>query len=167
MEIGIAQVIFIIISAVALAGALGVVLSRNVFRAALLLVLSFVGVAGLYVMLEAELLAMIQILVYVGAISILIVFAIMLSSRIMSPDFQARNEQWFMGLVAAVVLFGVLAFVLLSVQWPIVPSEVPEDAISLLGQALVGADQFVLPFEVASVLLLVALVGSVVIAREK
>jgi NADH:ubiquinone oxidoreductase subunit 6 (subunit J) len=161
------QVIFIVLSAVALAGALGVVLNRNLFRAALFLVLSFIGVAGLYILLSAELLAMIQILVYVGAISILIVFAVMLSGRIMSPDFRARNEQWFMALVTAVVLFGVLVFVLLSVRWPVVPADAPTDAISKLGQALVGADQFVLPFEVASVLLLVALVGSVIIARER
>jgi NADH:ubiquinone oxidoreductase subunit 6 (subunit J) len=161
------RAVFIILSAVALVGAVGVVSNRNLFRAALFLVLSFIGVAGLYILLSAELLAMIQILVYVGAISILIVFAVMLSGRIMSPDFKARNEQWLMGLFTAVVLFGVLVFVLLKVQWPVVEAQVPADAISKLGQALVYADQFVLPFEVASVLLLVALVGAVIIAREK
>jgi NADH:ubiquinone oxidoreductase subunit 6 (subunit J) len=163
----VSQVVFIILSAVALVGAVGVVSNRNIFRAALFLVLSFVGVAGFYILLSAELLAMIQILVYVGAISILIIFAVMLSHRIMSSDFQAQNEQWFMGLLTAVVLFGVLVFVLLSVQWPVFPGNVPQDAIGKLGQALIGADQFVLPFEIASVLLLVALVGAVVIAREK
>jgi NADH:ubiquinone oxidoreductase subunit 6 (subunit J) len=167
MEFGVSHVIFLILSAVALGGALGVVLNRNLFRAALLLVLSFVGVAGLYILLGADLLAMIQLLVYVGAISILIIFAIMLSHRLMSPEFKARNEQWLGGLITAVVLFGVLLFVLLKVQWPVVQADVPTDAISKLGQALVSADQYVLPFEVASVLLLVALVGAVVIAREK
>ena len=67
----------------------------------------------------------------------------------------------------AILLFVILAAVLLSVTWPTAPSDVPEDAIVQLGKALVEPEQFVLPFEVASVLLLVALVGSVIIAREK
>ena len=161
------QVVFVIASAIALGGAVGVVTTRNLFRAALFLVLSFVGVVGLFVLLEAELLAMIQLLVYVGAISILIIFAIMLSQRLMSSEFRAQNEQWLMALVTAVILFGLLLVVLLRVNWPTSPAEVPSDAISLLGQALVSPDQFVLVFEVASVLLLVALVGAVIIAREQ
>jgi NADH-quinone oxidoreductase subunit J len=161
------QVIFVILSAVALGGAVGVVTSRNLFHAALFLVLSFVGVAGFYVLLEAEFLAMVQLLVYVGAISILIIFAIMLSRRMMSSEFKARNEQWLWGLTAAMALFVVLVFVLLSVSWPSAQADVPQNTISQLGQALVSPNQFVLPFEVASVLLLVALVGAVIIARER
>ena len=163
----VSHVVFIILSAVALIGALGVVTTRKVFYAALFLILSFIGVAGLYILLEAELLAIVQILVYVGAIAILIVFAIMLSQRLMSPDYKARNEQWLIALVAGVALFAVLVFILLQVSWPTVEASVPEDAIAALGLALVSPDQFVLVFEVASVLLLVALVGSVIIARER
>jgi len=163
----VSQVVFVILSAIILGGAVGVVTNRNLFRSALFLVFSFVGVAGLYVLLEAEFLAMVQLLVYVGAISILIIFAVMLSRRIMSPDFKARNEQWLGGLLAAVALFAILAFVLLRVSWPVVPAAVPDDLISELGQVLVSPEHFVLVFEVASVLLLVALVGAVVIAREK
>jgi NADH-quinone oxidoreductase subunit J len=163
----VSHVVFVILSAVALAGALGVVVNRNLFRAALFLVLSFVGVAGFYILLEAEFLAMVQLLVYVGAISILIIFAIMLSRGLMSQEFKARNEQWLLGLFVAVALFAILSFVLLSVVWPTAESEVSADAVSRLGQALVDPEGFVLPFEVASVLLLVALVGAVIIAREK
>ena len=161
------QVIFIILSAVALIGALGVVLSRNLFHAAIFLVLSFVGVAGFYVLLEAEFLAMIQILVYVGAISILIIFAIMLSRRLMSPDFKASNEQWLWALVAAVALFAILVIVLIQVDWPVAQAEVPSDTLVELGKALVDPGQYLLVFEVASVLLLVALVGAVIVARER
>jgi NADH-quinone oxidoreductase subunit J len=161
------HVVFIILSAIALVGALGVVLNRNLFRAALFLVLSFVAVAGFYILLEAEFLAMVQILVYVGAISILIIFAIMLSRRMMSPEIKAFNEQWAWALVAALALFAILAFVLLGVVWPTAEASVPENTISDLGQALVSPDQFVLVFEVASVLLLVALVGAVIVARER
>ncbi len=161
------QVIFIILSAVALIGALGVVVSRKLFHAAIFLVLSFVGVAGYYVLLEAEFLAAIQILVYVGAIAILIIFAIMLSRRLMSPEFKARNEQWLWAVVAGVALFAILVVILVQVNWPVVEAAVPEGTVSELGQALVNPDQFLLVFEVASVLLLVALVGAVIIARER
>jgi NADH-quinone oxidoreductase subunit J len=161
------QVIFVILSAVALIGALGVVLSRNLFHAAIFLVLSFVGVAGFYVLLEAEFLAMIQILVYVGAIAILIIFAIMLSRRLMSPDYRASNEQWLWALVAAVALFAILVIVLIQVDWPVAQAEVPSGTLVELGKALVDPGQYLLVFEVASVLLLVALVGAVIVARER
>jgi NADH-quinone oxidoreductase subunit J len=161
------QVIFIILSAVALIGALGVVVSRKLFHAAIFLVLSFVGVAGYYVLLEAEFLAAIQILVYVGAIAILIIFAIMLSRRMMSSEFKARNEQWLWALVAGVALFAILVVILVQVNWPVVQSAVPDDTLTELGKALVYPDQYLLVFEVASVLLLVALVGAVIIARER
>jgi len=163
----VSHVVFVILSVVALVGAAGVVIHRNLFRAALFLVLSFVAVAGLYILLEAEFLAMVQLLVYVGAISILIIFAVMLSRQMMSPKFKARNEQWLWGLVTALALFAVLAVILKSVSWPTVQSAAPTDAIAKLGQALVSPDHYLLPFEVASVLLLVALVGAVIIAREK
>ena len=163
----VSQVVFIILSIAALGGALGVVFARNLFRSALALVLSFVGVAGFYVLLEAELLAMIQILVYVGAIAILIIFAIMLSRRMMSSETQPWNEQWVGAIIVAVVLFAALVFLLVRMDWPTTEAQVPADSISQLGQALVSPDFYVLPFEVASVLLLVALVGAVIIAREQ
>ena len=162
------QVVFVILSAMALIGAVGVVTNRNLFRAALFLILSFVGVAGFYILLEAEFLAMVQLLVYVGAISILIIFAIMLSRRIMSSEFRASNEQWLIALVAAAILLGVLLAILLQVNWPTDPvADVPDNLIVELGKALVAPGQFLLVFEVASVLLLVALVGAVIIARER
>jgi NAD(P)H-quinone oxidoreductase subunit 6 len=163
----VSHVVFVILSVVALIGAVGVVASRNLFRAALFLILSFIGVAGFYILLEAGILGMIQLLVYVGAISILIIFAIMVSRRIMAPDYVAQNEQWMGGLVVAVGLFAVLVVVLVSVAWPTSLSSVPEDLISRLGAGLVSPERFLLPFEVASVLLLVALVGAVIIARER
>jgi NADH:ubiquinone oxidoreductase subunit 6 (subunit J) len=161
------QVVFIVLSGVTLIGALGAVTSRNLFHAALFLVLSFIGIAGFYILLEAEFLAMVQLLVYVGAISILIIFAVMLSRRLMSPSFRAQNEQWLWGLVTGVILFAILAFILLRVNWPVAEASVPDGVMVELGKALLDPDQFLLVFEVASVLLLVALVGAVVIARER
>jgi NADH-quinone oxidoreductase subunit J len=167
MAITVSHVVFIILSAVALVGALGVVMAKSLFRAALFLVLSFVGVAGFYLLLEAEFLAMVQLLVYVGAISILIIFAIMLSRRMMSAEYKARNEQWLIALVSAAALCIVMVVILLQVNWPVQLSVVPPNLIQELGIALVSPDHYVLIFEVASVLLLVALVGAVVIARER
>jgi len=161
------HVVFIILSAIALIGALGVVLNRRLFRSALFLVVSFVGVAGFYILLEAELLAMIQLLVYVGAIAILIIFAIMLSRQAMAADDKVLNEQWVLGGLAAVVLCAFLIYILTRVNWPVVEAAVPANSIQRLGESLVNPNGFVLPFEVASVLLLVALVGAVIIAREK
>ena len=110
---------------------------------------------------------MVQILVYIGAISILIIFAIMLSRRLMSPEFKARNEQWLWALVAGVALFAILVVILVQVNWPVAQAVVPDDTVTELGKALVNPDQYLLVFEVASVLLLVALVGAVIIARER
>jgi NADH:ubiquinone oxidoreductase subunit 6 (subunit J) len=158
-------VVFIILSFVTLGAALSVVTSRNLFHSALFLILSFVGVAGLYVLLEAPFLAAVQVLVYVGAIAILIVFAIMLTRRLMAKDLVQRNAQWGWSALGAALLFVALGLILLQVNWPVVEAAVPEETISILGQDLMG--RYLVPFEVASVLLLVALVGSIIIARER
>lgn len=158
-------IVFIILGLVTLGAALAVVTTKNLFHSALFLMLSFVGVAGLYVLLEAPFLAAVQILVYVGAIAVLIVFAIMLTRRLMAEDLVQANSQWGWSALGAVGLFAVLTMILIRVNWPIVTAAVPEDTITVLGQDLMGT--YVAPFEVASVLLLVALVGAVIIAREK
>ena len=158
-------VVFIIFSLITLGAALAVVTSKNLFHSALFLILSFVGVASLYVLLEAPFLAAVQVLVYVGAIAILIVFAIMLTRRLMAKDLVQRNAQWGWAALGAVLLFVALGLILLQVNWPVVEAAVPEETISILGQDLMGT--YLVPFEVASVLLLVALVGSIIIARER
>jgi NADH-quinone oxidoreductase subunit J len=158
-------VVFIICSFVTLGAAFAVVTSKNLFHSALFLVLSFVGVASLYILLEAPFLAAVQILVYVGAIAILIVFAVMLTRRLMAKDLVQRNTQWGWSALGAVLLFVALGLILLRVNWPVVEAAVPAETISILGQDLMG--RYLVPFEVASVLLLVALVGSIIIARER
>jgi NADH:ubiquinone oxidoreductase subunit 6 (subunit J) len=159
------QIVFVILSLITLGGAVGVVTSRNIFHSALFLILSFVGVAGFYVTLEASFLAGIQILIYVGAIAILIVIAIMVSQRIMAGEQIQRNEQWWMAAVVAVALFLVLCFSLSQVSWPVVNETPPPMVIARLGQELLGP--YVVPFEVASILLVVAMVGAIILAREQ
>ena len=159
------QIAFFIFSFIAIVGAILVVTTRRLFHSALALVLSFVGVAGLYILLEAEFLAALQILIYVGAIAILILFAIMLTRHLMDPKARAFNEQWWIAALVAGFLFLVLLAMILRVPWPVKATAVPENVIEGLGSSFVG--DYLVPFEVASVLLMAALIGAIIIARER
>jgi len=159
------QIAFFLFSLIAIVGAILVVSTKRLFHSALALVLSFVGVAGLYILLEAEFLAALQILIYVGAIAILILFAIMLTRHLMDPKARAFNEQWWVAALVAGFLFLVLMAMILRVPWPIKAVAVPENVIEGLGSSFVG--EYLVPFEVASVLLMAALIGAIIIARER
>lgn len=158
------QAVFMLFSTIAVGAALAVVTSKNIFHSALFLVVALLGIAGLYVLLKAPFIAVIQVLIYVGAISTLILFAIMLTHRLMEASERQRNEQWLLSAMVALGLFAVLVLLVMQVDWPVVHTDVPEDHLNRLGQDLMG--RYVLPFEVAAVLLLAALVGAIVIARE-
>ncbi|HEY74471.1 MAG TPA: NADH-quinone oxidoreductase subunit J [Thermoflexia bacterium] len=161
------QVLFIIFGAITLGAALMVVTRRNVFHAALFLILSFFGIAGLYVLLEAPFLAATQMFIYVGGIAILILFALMLTQDMMNPNLTGANRQWGLAALVAVALCAVLGWTVLNHNWAVTPGDVPAESIVNLGKALVDPAGLVLPFEVASVMLLVALIGAVTIARER
>jgi NADH:ubiquinone oxidoreductase subunit 6 (subunit J) len=158
-------IMFAVFAAVSLSAAVMVVLAQSLLRSALWLILAFFGVAGIFILLEAEFLAVVQVLVYVGAIATLIIFAIMLSRNMMDPQEPRFNSQY--GIVAgfAALLFVGLALVLMRITWPVAVDQVPADILQILGQDFVG--QYVIPFEVASVLLVVAMIGSIIIARER
>jgi NADH-quinone oxidoreductase subunit J len=172
MELTLEVIVFAVFAIITLAGALGVVLARNLFRAALLLLVSLFGVAGLFVLLAAPFLAAVQVLLYMGGIAILIIFGVMLT-RGMVQARQVMNSQWDLGAVIAFLFFAILMIVIVQVSQgdtPLLPStpvaDVPADSIGMLGAALVDPAQYVLPFEVASVLLAGALIGAVYIARD-
>lgn len=164
------QIIFIIISFFTLLMGWFVVTNRNLFHAALALMGSFLGVAGLYVLLEAGFLAAAQLLVYIGAISILVIFAIMMTRRLMQTTETSFNTQWQMGAIVALLFMAVSLFVVVR-YWPLdgmvapeVPAATMQSTVVTLGVSLVDVNQYVLPFEVASVLLLAALIGAIVVA---
>jgi NADH-quinone oxidoreductase subunit J len=157
--------IFGFVSLVTLGAAVAVVTNKNILHSAFYLVLAFVGVAAIYVLLEAPFIAVVQVLVYIGAIAILIVFAIMLTRQIMSKDLEQKNAQWVLAALSAIALFGVMGWIVYSVNWPVAGAAVPEDTITFLGQELLST--YVVPFEIASVLLLAALVGAILIGRER
>jgi NADH:ubiquinone oxidoreductase subunit 6 (subunit J) len=161
---------FALLAIVALGAALMVVTSRNLLHSALWLIVAFFGIAGVFILLHAEFLAVVQVLIYVGAISTLIIFAVMLTRRIMAPDQPRFNGQW--GLVGgfAALLFVGLAAVVTRVAWPAagaaqMSGTMPADAIQQLGMDFVGP--YAVPFEIASVLLVVAMIGAIIIARER
>ncbi|MDY7080558.1 MAG: NADH-quinone oxidoreductase subunit J [Chloroflexota bacterium] len=162
------QGLFIIFGAITLGAALLVVTRRNVSHAASFLVLSFFSVAGLYVLLEAHFLVAVQSLIGVSGIAILIISPTILKRDGMNSNLPGANRQWWAAALVAVVLCGVLGWVILNHNWTATaPAPVPEDSIAILGKALVDPQGFVLPFGVASVLLLVTLIGAVTIAKAK
>ncbi len=143
---------------------------RNLVHAALWLVATLFGVAVLYALLNASFLAVVQVVVYIGAIAILFIFAVMLTRRQSAETGASVNKNWWAGALVAVVTFAGLAFMLqswsgFSKQAAAIPSGF--DAVNELGFALTSFGGYVLPFEVASVLLLAALVGAVYLAFDK
>jgi len=154
--------LFILLAVVTLGGGLGVVLTRNVVHAALALLLSLVAVAGVYLILFAEFLALVQVLIYGGAIIIVLLFAIMLTR---SPEYPriTDNRQWPLAALAALGLLGVLAasFIVRSVE----NTEPHSPAFADLANSLFT--RWAIPFELASLVLLVALIGAILIARSE
>ena len=110
MQITLQHILFIVFGAFTLGSGLLVVTQRNVFHAALFLILSFFGVAGLYVLLEAPFLAAVQLFIYVGGIAVLIIFAIMLTRDLMEPDVPGLISQWWAAALVMVGLCGVLGW---------------------------------------------------------
>ena len=159
------QFFFILFALITLLSGLRCVTTRDMFHAALYLVISLFGVAAMFAQLEAGFLAAAQLIVYVGAVAILIIFAVMLTRGMAKPTGPQLNTQAGLAAVVAGAMMFILLRVLPNFNYPVQPADVPVDSIQQIGQSIVG--QFVLPFEVASVLLLAALVGAIYIARER
>ena len=157
--------IFGFASLVTLGAAFAVVTTKNILHSAFYLILAFVGVAMIYVLLEAPFIAVVQVLVYIGAIAILIVFAIMLTRRLMSKEMEQQNAQWVLSALGALALFGILGWILYTAVWPVQGGLMPAEPIEQLGQDLLTT--YLVPFEIVSVLLLAALVGAILIGRER
>jgi len=186
------DVVFWILSVMAVVGALGVVMVPDLFRAALLLIVVFIAVAGFFILLSAEFLAVVQVLIYVGAIAILIIFAVMLTRDVQHGNLPNRMQ--LPAAVLAALLFAALVAVAVDTQWEFLPAEQQErvDLVqtsavtTLTGDVLTEAgitgpeeqsevqnagladlliSDYVLPFEAVSVLLLAALIGALVLVR--
>ena len=188
------DVVFWVLSAAAIGAALGVVLVKDLFRAALLLVVVFIAVAGLFVMLSAEFLAVVQVLIYAGAIAILIIFAVMLTRDVQQGNLANRIQ--IPAAILSVLLLAVLVWTATQTPWDLVQEgsqpvvdlvqtssvniveddnlraaglDRPEEqqAVREAGLADLLINDFVLPFEAVSVLLLAAVIGALTLVRPR
>ena len=183
------EVIFWMLAIGSVVAALGVVLLRDIFRAALLLVVVFLAVAGFFVMLNAEFLAVVQVLIYAGAIAILIIFAIMLTREVQKGNLPNRLQP--VAVLFPALLLAALVFTAVDTDWTLISDESQElqDRVEILQTNTIGGvpddlrdqtpgsersglgelliNDFVLPFEIASVLLLAAVIGALVLVRER
>jgi len=158
-------VVFFIFAIMAIAAAWGVVTSKNIVHSALYLILSFSGVAVLYVLMNADFLAAVQILIYTGAVAIMIIFAVMLTLRGEISESNPENHHWGWGALVAALVFVVMALVILAnPDWRILASPWTSGG-SAEDLSLLLLTKFMIPFEVAAVLLTIALVGAVVLAK--
>ncbi len=156
-------VAFWLLAALTLGSALAVVAVRDLIRAVVLLITSFLGVAGLYITLSADFVAVVQVLIYVGAISVLMLFAIMLTPR------ASRNNAETFFRIPGILLAGLVAFTIslisLDTDWTVVERGGFEETASAIGESLL--DKYVLPFEMAAVLLLVAMLGAILLVHPE
>jgi NADH-quinone oxidoreductase subunit J len=159
------DVLFFFLAAVTVGGAATVALSRNILRSAVGLLASLLGVGGIYVYLSADFVAITQVLVYIGGVLVLVLFAVMLTSRITEVQVSNTSVGLFGGVLLFVAVAPVLATVAFLTPWaarapgPLAPTT------GAIGDALLT--RWLLPFEVASLLLLATLVGAVVMARKE
>ena len=156
---------FWILSATCVIGAVGVIAIKNVFRAALSLVLCFVAIAGIYITLSADFLAAVQILVYVGAISVIIILAIMLTRDVQhgSPS----NRMAVPVFIVTAIFLGLTIYAVTATPWAISATAPTTPTTAGIAAGLFGEGGFILPVEVGAVLLLAAVMGAIVIAQEK
>jgi NAD(P)H-quinone oxidoreductase subunit 6 len=164
---GVQVVSFGVLAVMMIGAALGVVLSASIVYSAFLLGGVFVSIAGLYLLLNGDFVAAAQVLVYVGAVNVLILFAIMLVNK--RQSFAPVPSAWLRKILTAVVslgLFGLLSTMVLATPWAYSATPVvAESSIVLIGEHFFS--DFLLPFELASILLLIAMVGAIILARRE
>ncbi len=168
-----------VIAFVLIGSALAVVLLRNIVHAALCLALVFGAAAGVYILLNAEFIAIVQVLIYAGAVTILMLFAIMLTQGAMTPLGNPFSRQWWLAALICFLLAGGIIYAAGNSQLALVAPDAPvglgsfspaaTGTVVRLGQLLYSPFNYsyVLPFEIASIVLLVAIIGAIVIAREE
>ena len=165
------QIVFFVIATITVVASLGMVSVASVFHAALLMVITFIGIAALYMVMGVGFMGVTQVLIYVGAITVLMIFAIMLTPRVMQREGPSRfTKQWPYAALLASGLLVLLVPPLIYTPWPVqkdLSLGVRDYAVEL-GIAFMnpGPDGYLLVFWLTAALLLVALIGAIVIARE-
>jgi len=157
--------VFALFAAITLGSAGVVVLARSLIYSAFALLFTFFGVAGLYLLLGADFLAATQLLVYVGGILVLLLFGVMLTHKLYDLDLKSEVTQFVPGLIISAGLFVVLAVTAVRTPWAVGAGRPPEPTTRAIGQLFMK--EYLLPFEAASILLLVALMGAAMIVRRQ
>jgi NADH-quinone oxidoreductase subunit J len=158
------NLIFYLFAAVTLLSAFFVVTSRNIVHAAFYLLFTFFGVAGIYVMLSADFVAIVQLIIYVGGILILLIFGVMLTNKITQVEIKTGTIHTLPAAIGVGLFTGIVGAVILNTEWLVVDAKMPESTLSVIGTMLV--DEYVLIFELLGILLLVALIGAASMARR-
>jgi NADH-quinone oxidoreductase subunit J len=157
---------FYLFAALTLAGGLAAVLLKNTVHCALALTVAFAGLALLFLDLDAQFAGFAQILVYIGAVAILVVFGILLTRGSETPQEGVFSRNWFAGLVIAAAVFAVLGWAVLA-SANVLPHETVTPAVTVaqIGQALIS--RYVLPLEIVALLLTAAMIGAVIVAMDE
>lgn len=163
MHLTIQQATFLATAFVVVFAAIMVVTLKKIFHSLLFLALSFLGVAGVYLLLSADFLAAVQVLVYIGAIIILMMFALMLTQKVMQGKAVQVMEQWWLAFPVSLGMFIVIFRIFVLHPWGLTPGPA-EPTTGIIGRELMT--KYVLPFELASIVLLVAMIGAIVLAKE-
>lgn len=159
------DIAFWVLAIVGIAAAISVVWLRDVFRAALALVLCFLTIAGIYITLSADFLAAVQVLIYIGGISVLIILAIMLTREVQRGSLS--NQLRIPAFIMTAIFLAVLIFALTNTPWPVSPAQPLAPTTAALAVKLFGRGGFILPVEIAAALALAAIIGAIVLVREK
>jgi len=163
--VSIGDLLFYVIAAITIVSAAGVAFSSNIVYSAFSLMGTFMGVAGLYVFLAADFVAVVQVLIYVGGILVLMLFAVMLTHRIADVRVSNRSVGRLPALVIMAAVGWMMTKAVLGAQWHTVTPGTPAPTVAGIGNGFLG--QYVLPFELASVVLLAALIAAVVLSRKE
>ena len=159
------DIIFYLFAAITVLSAAFVVTTKNVIYSAFSLLLTLFGVSGIYVLLGADFLAIVQIMVYVGGILILMLFGVMLTNKITSVDIRTGTAHLLPASLGVAVLAGAIVSVMVWTNWKSEPAQVPVTTTKTLGSLLIT--HYVLIFELLGILLLIALIGAASIARRE
>ena len=159
-----ANLIFISITVLIIVSALGVVVSPNLVYSAVSLLFTLFGIAGLYIFLYADFLAATQIIIYVGGILVLIIFGVMFTNKINSPSIASSSSNQVIGAICSSLIFLFQLGVIFKTEWPAGTSVLENGSTAVIGEMLLT--EYLLPFEVVSVLLLGALIGASMLSRK-
>ena len=159
-----AENIFLLIAALVIASAFWVVFSPNLIHSAVSLLFTLFGTAGLYIFLYADFIAATQVVIYVGGILVLIIFGVMLTSKIETPSIAASSKNQFIGGIGAFAIFILQAGIIFNTKWNIGNIQSRDTTVNTIGKLLLN--EYLLPFEIVSILLLSALIGAALLSRR-